>query len=108
MNLMTILAILSSVFIFLGCFSLAFLMFKKSGGRKSTMIWGYFCFTISMWGLGAAIATSSSSKEVGYMGWQIANIGSILTSPLFFHFGNVYLGYKNKYSILAMYVLAVF
>jgi len=60
--------------------------FLKGEDRKLNVIWGLFCVSGAIWGLGSFKFSTTISKESAFFWWQIAYIGVILSPVFYSHF----------------------
>jgi signal transduction histidine kinase len=77
---------LSCFFVIIATSLIGCLIFLKAKERDVANTYGALCMAAAIWGVGGAIFSTTSSKEVAYIGWQVAHFGMIFTPPLFFHF----------------------
>ncbi|MCP4649063.1 MAG: hypothetical protein GY853_03120 [PVC group bacterium] len=92
MNLFTI----SSVLIFTFTLLIGIIAYWKGTDKKITKVWALFCLSISIWGMGGYIFSSTISKDVALLGWRITNIGVILIPVTFYHFIYLFLRLHKK------------
>src|SRR3989338_978209 len=102
MSLFTIISLLN----FISPLSLSILTIKKGERSKVTFLWALICLCVSFWGLGGIIASTAKTKEIAYVGWQVANICAIPISSLFYHFTCELLGLHSPKRILFIYLLS--
>lgn len=98
---------ISSILISITAFSMAIFMFSKSGGRKTSIIWGFFCIAVSIWGIGGYKFSTAISKEIAFYWWQVAYIGVIFAPVLFSHFVFEYLKLNKKPLLSITYIFSV-
>ncbi len=72
---------------------------------KPAIIWCWLCASCCFWGIGGIIATTSASLRVSLFGWQLANICSIATPVLYFHFSSVYCNISKHKTLIFLYVI---
>ena len=87
---------------------MAVLSFWKAEHRKDVLIWGWFCISVLFWGIGGLMATTTLSYDRAYLGWQIANICSILTPVIFLHFVFAYCRLNKNLFLTISYLLSIF
>lgn len=98
---------LSSIFNFLTCFSLAIFILRRAQGRLPNILLGFLALTVSFWGFGGYIATTTDSKAVAYLGWQIGHVCELFVGPVFFHFICAYTKRNYKWQIIFFYTVAI-
>jgi signal transduction histidine kinase len=103
MNYFTLSAFLTIVF----STSLSFLLFWKSEKRKVTMLLGFFCLCVAVWGLGAFNISVTNSKNIAFFWWKIAYIGVIFTPIIYAHFVFAFLNLHKKRFLIFGYALAL-
>jgi len=96
----------SFVLITISAFFMTAFSFLNAKGRKDVLMWGWLCTVASFWGTGGLIATTTVSYERAYLGWQIANIGTILCPSVFFHFVVTYCNLNRIIFINVSYLVA--
>lgn len=74
--------------------------------RKISVMWAHFCLSVSIWGLGGLQATITSDPEKSFFWWQIANISSLFTPVIFYHFILVYCHFRENWFLKFNYLLA--
>jgi signal transduction histidine kinase len=79
----------------------------KGKGEGTKYIYGIFCIDVTIWAIGAYIFSNASSKEIAFLGWQIAHIGMIFTPPLFFHFVCKFTKVSRRFLIFFSYCLGI-
>ena len=88
---------------------MAILLFLSSKGRKANIILGYLCIAAIVWGFGSYNYSITLSKDLAVFWWQIANVGSILSTVFFYYFILSYLDIsKRKLSIFVNLVTAFY
>ena len=77
-------------------FPMAILLFLSGKGRKANLVLGYLCLAAVVWGFGSYKYSATLSKESAIFWWQIANVGSIVSTVTFYYFMLAYLGIRRK------------
>ena len=72
------------------------------------MIWGYLCILVAIWGLGGIKFSIAKTLTAAYLGWQIANIGSIVIPVVYSHFVFEFLKIKRNRILIFFYIIALF
>ena len=98
---------LSSVIVIISNMLGAIILFSRSKGKKVNIMWGYFCLSVVVWGVGSFKATVAASVASAFMWWQIANISSILTPIIFYHFVVTYLKKSKNIFTVFIYFIGV-
>ena len=99
---------ISFILITLSTWSMVYLVLKKSGKNPYATFWGYTSLSVSIWGLGGTIATVTLNKNIAYVGWIIAHIGTIFIPIVFFHFILIYHNLKKQLLLKFVYALGIF
>ena len=94
----------SFLFITITTWVLAYLSFKNSRGKKAVTLWGWTCITISLWGIGGLFATTMQDKNLSYLGWQFALVGTITIPTVYFHFVYTYCNLKCRKFLISLYI----
>ncbi len=87
----------SSILIVFSNLSLALFVFSKRKRQKALFLWGTFCLSVSVWGFGGYLFSSTISQKTAFGGWQLAHIGIIFTPILFYHFIYAFLSLNTTY-----------
>lgn len=82
----------------------AILMFVK-GRRKFHYLWGIFCISVLMWGLGGYEIAITLDPVKSVLWWRIAYIGVIFIPIFLLHFTYEFLEISRKWTIIIFYVL---
>ena len=97
---------ISSIFSFVTCLGLGlFLLFQKPN-NKPAFIWGILCVFASTWHIGLYIAATTKDYDTAFLGFQIANIGTIMGPIVHHHFVCAYLNLKKKLQLSLFYIFA--
>lgn len=96
----------TSILIVITSFTLAIVLLVSSHRPKENVVWAYFCFMVSIWGLGGYFGSVSHSPQTALFWWQIANIGSIFCPVVFYHFILEYLKLRKGVLFFGAYLLA--
>ena len=88
----------SSLLSFLANIAIAIFCFLKGEGRRDSKTLGFFCIVIVAWSFGALNFSTTLLKKEAFFWWQVAYIGAIFSSPLYYHFIYSYLNLKSKFS----------
>ncbi|QQG42319.1 MAG: hypothetical protein HYW15_02265 [Candidatus Giovannonibacteria bacterium] len=83
---------------------MAIIMLARATARLH-LIWGIFCITVMLWGLGAYQIGISKDPARALFWWKFAYIGVIFIPIMFTHFVYIFLQKENKFFILFFYVL---
>jgi len=102
-NIFTVFSLLSCIF----CTTLSIFIFYKGKRKKLTALLGFFCFLVSIWGLGAFGVSISTVKKTAFFWWQIAYIGVVFTPVVYSHFVFTFLNLERKVFLVSAYFLAV-
>ncbi len=97
---------LSSIFTFFSSSLMAAFIFFKNRGKKSAVVWGWFCVLVIIWGASLYIAATTQSKEIAFLAWQFANITTIYAAVVHHHFVLTYIGLKKPIQLKILYTLA--
>ncbi len=95
----------SSLLIVLSCAITSFLLFTRSKGNKAGIIWGLFCFLGTTWGIGVLIVSTTQNIQTAVLGWQIANIATIIAPVIHHHFVLAYLNLNKRVQLIVLYSL---
>ncbi len=93
----------SSILIFFSNLTISILAFLKGQDKRLSIVFGLLCLCVTTWGIGGYISSTTTSKEIAYLGWQIANICSVFVSPIYFHLVCIYTKTARKHLLLLMY-----
>jgi len=87
---------------------LSFVLFLNSKERNDVKFLAFICISAVAWGIGGVIFSSTDTIEKAYLGWQIANIGTIIVPVFFLNFCLEYLKISKRYSVLTkvLYLIA--
>lgn len=86
--------------------TMALLMFFK-GKHSLHYIWGLFCASIMMWGIGPYKIANIGNYESALLWWKIAYIGVIFIPIFFIHFVFKFLSINKKIFIYTVYFLGL-
>ncbi len=98
---------LASLFLVITNVTMALILFCTSRGRKQNIIWGYFCIAVAFWGWGAYQFSLASTLSTATFWWQFANIGTVFSPILYYHFVSTYTDRRNKFLLMSIYVVGV-
>lgn len=98
---------ISGVMIAASSLLMALLMFLR-GRRKEHYLWGVFCLSVMVWGLGAFFIATTDDIDQADMWWRVTHVGVILIPILFTHFVYGFLKIKRSWVIPALYALGGF
>jgi len=84
----------SSLLIFASSFIMGIILILSTYRPKENIVWAFFCFFVSIWGLGSCLG-ATNSLEKSFFWWKIAFIGSVFSPILFYHFIIEYLKLKK-------------
>ncbi|PIR13348.1 hypothetical protein COV49_02555 [Candidatus Falkowbacteria bacterium CG11_big_fil_rev_8_21_14_0_20_39_10] len=82
----------------------ALIMFIK-GKRKFHYLWGIFCFSVSIWGLGSYMIAITDKPADAIFWWKVTYVGVILIPIFLVHFTHGFLEITKRGFILLFYVL---
>lgn len=97
-----------SGFLVLATSAVMALVMLLQGLGKLQRLWGFFCLTVALWGLGAYQIAVASDPAVALFWWKTAYIGVIFIPFMFTHFVHLFLGIRNVYFTAGLYTLALF
>ena len=75
---------------------IAIFLFITSKGKTENILLGYLCIAAVVWGLGSYNYSVTPSKVSAMFWWQIANVGSIFSTVIFYYFILTYLRLERK------------
>jgi len=96
---------ISSILIIISNLTVAVILLSRANAKRINILWGYFCLSVVIWGIGSFKATTAVSKNSSFLWWQIANISSIFTPIIFFHFVLAYLKKPKNRLIFLIYIV---
>lgn len=85
---------------------MAFVMFIMGNSRLHTL-WGYFCISVFVWGIGAFFIGSTQDIERAEFWWRITHIGIAFIPTLFLHFTYAFLGLKRPLTLQVFYLISI-
>ncbi len=97
----------SSIIILLSSLAMGTFLFLKGHGGLSR-IWGVFCITVGLWGLGSYKAATSLSEGSAFSWWQLAYGGVTFTPILYFHFIYSLVKLKKRLWLMVFYATGLF
>ena len=83
---------------------MAVLMFYR-GQQRIHYIWGLFCISVFLWGLGGYRIATNHNIDVADFWWRITHVGVIAIPILFTHFVYEFLNLKRRWFIILNYIL---
>ncbi len=98
---------LSGILISITSGLMAVLMFVV-GNVKLHYLWGAFCVSVFIWGLGAYFIGTTNNAVVADTWWRITHIGIIFIPILFLHFVYEFLGLSKRKNIIIVYLIGLF
>lgn len=98
---------LSSILVAISTLTMATILFLSTNKPKENIVWAYFCISVFIWGVGGYFASMTLNKERALFWWQIANIGSIFSPVIFYHFILEYLKHKKGILLTTCYSLGI-
>ncbi|HET8580976.1 MAG TPA: ATP-binding protein [Candidatus Paceibacterota bacterium] len=84
---------------------MAFIMFLV-GSSKLHRLWGCFCISVFLWGLGAYFIGTAAGPEQADLWWRIAHIGVAFIPTLFLHFTYAFLSLKRPRTLIIFYFIS--
>ncbi len=88
---------------------IAIFLLINSKGKKPNILLSFLCLAAVVWGLGAYNYSITKSKDIALFWWQIANIGGILSTVIFYHFILAYLEIKQIFlSAITILLASIF
>src|SRR3989338_3963414 len=97
---------ISGIFIVITCTLMAIIMLARATTRLH-LIWGVFCMTVILWGLGAYQIGISQDPARALFWWKFAYIGVIFIPIMFTHFVYIFLERKKRTFIWSLYLLGL-
>jgi len=97
----------SGILIVIACSLMAIVMLVRASS-KLHYIWGIFCLTVLLWGIGAYRIGIATDQANAVYWWKFAYIGVIFIPIMFAHFVYVFLNRRINLVILPLYALGVF
>lgn len=97
---------ISGILIVVTCAIMAIIMLARATARLH-LIWGIFCITVMMWGLGAYQIGISKDPARALFWWKFAYIGVIFIPIMFTHFVYIFLEIKRKIFVWFLYFLGL-
>ncbi|OGZ17855.1 MAG: hypothetical protein A2V72_00765 [Candidatus Nealsonbacteria bacterium RBG_13_37_56] len=85
----------------------ALIMFLK-GRRKAQYLWGIFCFSVMLWGLGSYKIAIATEPSQAILWWRIAYSGVIFIPVFLIHFLYEFLEIRSKLVPGIFYILGIF
>ncbi|MBU4305037.1 MAG: hypothetical protein KJ893_05380, partial [Candidatus Omnitrophica bacterium] len=101
MNLFT----LSSILVAISSFIMAGFLFFKGRKSETNLIWIFFCLSLTMWGIGGCMFSTTLDPSKSLFWWQFGYSGAILTNVFYVHFIFKFLGIKKEKFIATVYFL---
>src|ERR1051326_6224783 len=98
---------LAGILIMATCSIMALMMFVFSRS-KVNIIWGIFCVTVFIWGLGAYKIGLASDPHSALNWWRLAYVGVIWIPALFIHFVYIFLQLKPRIPAALFYAVSFF
>lgn len=83
---------------------MALLMFTR-GKRSLHYLWGVFCVSVMIWGIGGYKIATTIDPDKAVLWWKIAYMGVIFIPILFTHFVHKFLGITRQWLIWIIYFL---
>jgi signal transduction histidine kinase len=83
-------------------------LLATSRDKKANRLLGYLCIAAVIWGIGSYNYSITNSKEIALFWWQIANVGSIFSTVIFYYFILSYLNIKRKFLSVLVNLVTVF
>lgn len=87
--------------------TMALLMFFKARS-KLHYLWGIFCVSVMMWGIGGYKIATTLDPVKAVLWWKVAYIGVIFIPVLFTHFVHIFLNIGRRYLVWLFYFSGVF
>ena len=97
---------ISGILIVITCTLMAIIMFARATTRLH-LIWGVFCTTVILWGLGAYQIGISKDPARALFWWKFAYIGVIFIPIMFTHFVYIFLERKKRIFLWSLYLLGL-
>lgn len=97
---------ISGLLIMITCSVMTLLMFMR-GRERLHQIWGVFCITVFLWGLGVFEIATTSDPEQAVFWWKVGYIGVIFIPIMFTHFVYIFLKLKIGWYIYALYFIGL-
>lgn len=94
---------ISGVLIVVTCTIMAITMLFRASSRLH-IVWGIFCITVMLWGLGAYNIGISNDSIKSLLWWKIAYIGVIFIPIMFTHFVHIFLKKGGAFFISFLYL----
>lgn len=85
--------------------ALGIFVYWKGKDNKVVKVFSFFCSVLIFWAFGGYKVATTTSYEIAFFWWQIANIGVILCPVVFANFIFVFLKIINKRLVFLMYSL---
>lgn len=98
---------ISGILIVITCSLMAIVMLVRAS-NKLHFIWGIFCITVLLWGIGAYRIGIATNPANALYWWKFSYIGVIFIPIIFTHFVYVFLNRGIKFIILPLYLLGGF
>jgi signal transduction histidine kinase len=76
---------------------LAIFLCYKGRRNFANFLFGIVCFFVALWGFSAYKFSTTSSKKIAFLWWQIGYIGPILNPVIYYHFVISFLKLKQKF-----------
>jgi len=85
---------------------MAILVLWKSKEKKLSNIWALLCISVSVWGFGGLMFSTTSSQKDAFFWWQVADSGVMFVPVAYFHFVINFLNLRRKFLLSLVYALA--